>query len=84
MDISASGYKERIQAFHEKVYQAADRTMHRFIIGYFILGVVISEFHNTWTIGLGVGGAFFLIYFLTYKFFNHKPVLRFRRWPPRS
>jgi methyl-accepting chemotaxis protein len=77
MDISTADYRDRIQAFHEKVYEAADRTMHNFIAGYFILGILLSQFHNTWTIGLGVGGAFFLIYFVTYKFINHKPTLRY-------
>lgn len=77
MDISTIDNKDRIQAYHEKVYSEADRTMHKFIIGYFILGVLLSEFNNTWTIGLGIGGAFFLIYFLVYKFVNHKPILRY-------
>ncbi len=77
MDISVAGYKDRIQVFHEKVYEEADRTMHRFIIGYFILGVVISEFHSTWTIGLGIGGGFFVLYYLAYKFISYKPLLRY-------
>ena len=77
MSISIINYKERIQAYHEKVYLCADRTMHKFIIGYFILGVLLSGFNNTWTIGLGIGGAFFLIYYFVYKFVNHKPTLRY-------
>jgi len=77
MDISSIDYKDRILTFHEKVYQEADRTMHKFVLGYFILGVLISEIHDTWTLGLGVGGAFFLLYFLTYRFVSHKPTMRY-------
>ena len=77
MDTTTSSYRDRIQSFHEKVYQEADRTMHKFILGYFILGLVLSEFNNTWTLGLGIGGAFFLIYFLVYRFVNNKSVLRY-------
>jgi methyl-accepting chemotaxis protein len=77
MDTSSLSYQDKIQAFHDKVYLEADRTMHKFIIGYFILGVAISEINNTWTIGLGIGGALLVIYYLTYRFVNHKPLLRF-------
>jgi methyl-accepting chemotaxis protein len=77
MEMKTTENTQGIQAYHQRVYSEADRTMHKFIIGYFILGILLSEFNNTWTLGLGIGGAFFLIYFLVYKYVKHKPTLRY-------
>lgn len=67
----------RIKAFHNKVYHEADATIHKFVIGYFILGILFSFFYSTWWLGLGVGGSFFIIYSIIKFKWQNKPFYRY-------
>ncbi|MDH5366294.1 MAG: GAF domain-containing protein [Cyclobacteriaceae bacterium] len=73
MDIS----EEKIKSFYHKVYKEADNTIHKFIIGYFFLGVAISFFHNTWILGVGVGGLFLIVYLFIKSRFQQKAFYRY-------
>ncbi|MDH5474437.1 MAG: GAF domain-containing protein [Cyclobacteriaceae bacterium] len=74
---SSSISTEKIQSFYQKVYQEADNTIHKFIIGYFILGIVISFFHNTWILGVGVGGFFMITYLVIKSRYQHTTFFRY-------
>ena len=67
----------KIKAFHHKVYDEADETIKKFIFGYFLLGVGISFFNNTWLIGLGFGGFFFIAFLLLRSRFKNTAVYRY-------
>lgn len=43
--------------------QQSDDVTHYFLIGYFITGIAISGFNNTWLIGFGVGSLNLLAYY---------------------
>ena len=77
MEESQSISNGRLKTFHDKVYYEADDTIHKFVIGYFILGVLFSFFHQTWWIGLGAGGFFFIAYFIIKSYWQHKPFYRY-------
>lgn len=67
----------RIKAFHDKVYQEADNTIDKFVIGYFILGILFSFFYDTWWIGVGVGGFFIVTYLIIKTKLKHKSFYRY-------
>ena len=53
--------------FHELTRQRseeADRAMRPFVFGFFIFGVLIAPFYDTWAFALGIGGACLAIYFM--------------------
>lgn len=74
---SISISEEKIKSFYHKVYQEADNTLHKFVIAYFLLGVVISFFYNTWVLGVGVGGFFLIVYLLVKSKFQQKAFYRY-------
>lgn len=66
----------KIQPFHDEVHASADNILHYFIIGYFLLGVALSVFYNTWEIGLGAGIIAYGIYYLCRSLLQNKFLFR--------
>ncbi|OZI05861.1 hypothetical protein BWI93_23485 [Siphonobacter sp. BAB-5385] len=52
-------------AFISSVKERSDRLMNYFLIGYFLIGLVLATFYDTWLIALGVGGLSLLAYYST-------------------
>ncbi|MEP2773919.1 MAG: PAS domain-containing protein [Fulvivirga sp.] len=56
--------KDLIQPFHNKVHKEADGIIRYFIIGYFVFGLFLSIFHESWSFGIVMGGISLSIYYL--------------------
>ena len=52
-----------ITAFNLNVKERSDRIIHFFLIGFFVIGLALSNFYDTWTIAFGVGGLSLLAYY---------------------
>ncbi|HEY4063589.1 MAG TPA: response regulator [Puia sp.] len=49
--------------FRLQVKQRSDRLMHYFLIGFFLTGLILAFFFDTWPIALGVGGISLIAYY---------------------
>jgi PAS domain S-box-containing protein len=56
--------EQRLQPFFDKINQKADRINTGFILGFFILGVFLSLFYNTYALGFFMGGGSLITYCL--------------------
>ncbi|RAW02251.1 PAS domain S-box protein [Pseudochryseolinea flava] len=56
--------QERQKAFLP-ITQKSDRIMVYVLLLYFVFGLVLATFYDTWTIAIGVGGLSLLAYFIT-------------------
>jgi len=50
-------------AFQFEVKERSDRLMNYFLISYFLVGLVLAVFYDTWFIAFGVGGLSLLAYY---------------------
>lgn len=50
-------------AFSLNVKERSDKIMHYFLIGFFVIGLGLASFYDTWTIALGVGGLSLVAYY---------------------
>jgi hypothetical protein len=53
-----------LDLYHHQVYRQADSIARGFIIGFFVLGVALSFFHQQYLLALVMGGASLLAYFI--------------------
>jgi two-component system sensor histidine kinase/response regulator len=49
--------------FQLAVRERSDRLMNFFLAGYFVIGLVLATFYDTWFIALGVGGILMVAYY---------------------
>ena len=62
--------------FHQEVYDSADRLNLYFLLGYFVVGVGISFFHNTWLLAFIMGGSILATYFAVRHFMQKSSLFR--------
>src|ERR1700761_7784136 len=49
--------------YHTMVKRRSDRLMNYFLIGFFIVGLLLAGYYDTWGIALGVGGLCLVAYY---------------------
>ena len=62
--------EEHIKPFHDKVNEEADDIVKHFIYGFFFLGIALSVFHDTYILGIVMGGLSVGIYYAVKTFGN--------------
>ncbi|RAJ89098.1 methyl-accepting chemotaxis protein, partial [Larkinella arboricola] len=63
MDYPSAVAADPARDFLFRVQQQSDRMMNFFLIGYFLIGLLLATFYDTWLIALGVGGLSLLAYY---------------------
>ncbi|QHT71527.1 PAS domain S-box protein [Rhodocytophaga rosea] len=64
---SRQASEKEIQPFIEEIRKQIDKVTEYFLIGYFIFGLLLSFFYDTYLMGIGVGGlCLFAFYFTKY------------------
>src|SRR5437868_12378093 len=53
----------QVNAYTQQTKLKSDRLMNYFLIGYFIGGLVLAYFYDTWMVAIGVGGLSLLGYY---------------------
>jgi len=73
-----------IAPFHQEVHEEADGILKYFIVGYFILGLLLSFFYDSWVLGLVMGGISIGIFYLSESLFKgkflHRLITSFLMW----
>jgi two-component system sensor histidine kinase/response regulator len=55
--------EDQTVAFRFEVKKRSDRLMNYFLIGYFLTGLALAFFYDTWLIAFGIGGLSLLAYY---------------------
>ncbi|WKV12540.1 GAF domain-containing protein [Marivirga harenae] len=55
--------KEKFKPYFDEIYRRADRVTEITIGGYFLFGLFLAFFYDTWLVGLGVGSLSLILYF---------------------
>ena len=64
------------QIFHD-VHRQSNRVIERVLIGYFVFGLLLSIFYDTYLVGFGVGGLCLALYFGTKFMFKDSNVIQY-------
>jgi methyl-accepting chemotaxis protein len=75
--MASSSAPETLVPFYQKIYLQATQLSQRFLISFFVIGVALAFFHNTWALAFGLGGLSLAIYFGVAFLFPHHPVVRY-------
>ncbi len=68
--------EQQLQPFIDRINEKADRINTGFTIGFFLVGILLSFFYNTYFIGIAMGGASLGIYLAVRSLFPKTLVLR--------
>ncbi|MBT1689126.1 hypothetical protein [Dawidia soli] len=63
--------------FIEKIRERSNKIIDLFLIGYFIFGLVIASYYDTWFVAISVGGLMLALYFITKKLFPGGTVIQY-------
>lgn len=55
--------KQEIHSFFDGVYTKSNRIIEIVLIGYFVFGILLSFFYDTYFVGIGVGALNMILYF---------------------
>ncbi len=58
-----SPHGNQASAFQSEVKKRSDRFMNYFLAGYFVVGLLLAGYYDTWLIALGGGGLLLVAYF---------------------
>lgn len=61
------GHERQIEAFLLEIKNKSDKLIDYFLIAFFLGGLLLAYFYDTWNIALGVGGLSLLAYYSTKK-----------------
>jgi methyl-accepting chemotaxis protein len=68
--------EQQLHAFYNKINAKADRINTGFLIGFFVVGLLLSFFHSTYVTALILGGSSLAIFFSTKAIAPGSPILR--------
>ncbi|MCW3124048.1 MAG: arcB 3 [Flavipsychrobacter sp.] len=54
-----------VDAFISQIKERSDKLMNYFLVAYFLVGLLLAFFYDTWFIAIGVGGLSLLAYYTT-------------------
>ena len=63
MNYQSSVPDDRTRAFQFELKERSDRLMNYFLPGYFLVGLVLAGYYDTWLIAFGVGGLCLVAYY---------------------
>jgi len=63
--------KQELKPFFKEINEKTDRTVEALLIGYFVFGIFLAFFYDTWLVGLGVGSISLMLYFGSKYTFKH-------------
>jgi PAS domain S-box-containing protein len=68
--------ESRLQPYFDKIHQQADRINTGFMIGFFVVGVLLSFFHDSYLLAFGMGGLSLTIYLIVRTIASNTLTLR--------
>jgi hypothetical protein len=63
--------------FVQDIRDRSNKLIELFLIGYFLFGLAIASYYDTWVIAISVGGLLLGLYFLAKKLFPNSTVIQY-------
>jgi len=63
MEVLRRQYEVEVNSFWQAIQKRSDLLMNFFLAGYFLVGIILAFFYDTWMIGLSIGGICLLAYY---------------------
>jgi two-component system sensor histidine kinase/response regulator len=60
---SSNDLERQTSLFHANVRRRSDRLMNYFLISFFLVGIYLAHYYDTWLIAFGVGGLSLIAYY---------------------
>lgn len=54
-----------VDDFFADIKKKSDRAINYFLCGFFVAGLILAQFYDTWTVAIGIGGLSLLAYYST-------------------
>ena len=54
-----------VDEFYEEIKRTSDKTINYFLIGFFITGLILASFYDTWLVAVSIGGLCLVAYYST-------------------
>src|SRR6202000_3189860 len=61
--LTNTNLRAQTEYFHGEVRRRSDRLMNYFLSGFFIVGILLAHYYDTYTIAISVGGLSLLAYY---------------------
>jgi hypothetical protein len=74
VNVKSSKHQEYSNRFVKEIRDRSNKIIEVFLIGYFIFGLAIASYYDTWFIAVVVGGLLLSSYFLSKKLFSNGTV----------
>jgi len=58
-------YQAMLDAYLEQVKHKSDKLMNYFLVSFFICGLLLAFFYDTWLVGIGIGSLSLIAYYCT-------------------
>ena len=52
-----------VDGFYEEIKRKSDKAVNYFLVGFFIVGLLLATFYDTWIVAVGIGGISLLAYY---------------------
>src|SRR4051812_3063193 len=75
--LSAEVTDEQLSPYYDKVYFQADTVARYFMIGFFITGILLAFFHDTYLMALIMGGGTLVVYFIIQALWPNTQLMRY-------
>ena len=49
-------HSNSVEGFYDEIKRKSDKAVNYFLIGFFIVGLLLATFYDTWTVAFGIGG----------------------------
>ena len=56
-------HSNSVEGFYDEIKRKSDKAVNYFLIGFFIVGLLLATFYDTWTVAFGIGGMSLLAYY---------------------
>ena len=66
-----------VQKFHEQVYLQADKLVSKFLIGFFVLGLLLNFVNPSWSLSIVAGSLLLISYYMLRFYFPAGAILRY-------
>ena len=56
-------HSNSVDGFYEEIKRKSDKAVNYFLVGFFIVGLLLATFYDTWAVAIGIGGMSLLAYY---------------------
>ena len=56
-------HSNSVEGFYDEIKRKSDKAVNYFLVGFFIVGLLLATFYDTWTVAFGIGGMSLLAYY---------------------